>query len=105
MPPFAAFPDLLAEILEKRQMSLRSFARSTGVPVSLLSRIKTGSRSVPSSRIEQWANLLGLVGDERTRFIDSALWTSVPSRLRPWLEKRLPPPPAGNSTRTGSESA
>lgn len=59
------------------------------MPVSLLSRLKKGQRAVPVGRIEAWADRLGLRGAERTEFIDCAMWTAVPKRLRPWFETKL----------------
>lgn len=73
----------------KEGLSLRGFARIAGVPVSFLTRIRNGERAVPVERIHPWADHFRLVGDERREFIDSAMWTSVPVRIRPWLEERL----------------
>jgi hypothetical protein len=55
----------------------------------MLSRLKKGQRAVPVGRIEAWADHLSLRGDERAEFIDSAMWTAVPKRLRPWFETKL----------------
>jgi len=38
---------------------------------------------------EALADRLGLRGPERSEFIDSAMWTAVPKRLRPWFETKL----------------
>lgn len=86
---FPSFTDVLDRHLAAKGISLRAFARSAGVPVSLLSRLKKGQRAVPVGRIEAWADHLGLRGDERAEFIDSAMWTAVPKRLRPWFEAKL----------------
>lgn len=83
------FRDILEHHLEARGLSLRGFARAVGVPVSLLTKLKNGERSAPLARIEAWADHLGLRGAERTAFIDSAMWTTVPKRLRPWFEAKL----------------
>jgi transcriptional regulator with XRE-family HTH domain len=86
---FPSIDDLLGKYLEKRGMTLREFARRAGVPPSLVSRIRHGKRSLPTGRIEAWADLLGLTGHDRAEFIDAAMWTAVPKRLRPWLEAKL----------------
>lgn len=83
------FGVVLDRHLEARDLSLRAFARQAGVPVSLLSRVKSGERAVPTERINAWADLLHLRGDEREEFVDAAMWTAVPARIRPWLEARL----------------
>lgn len=86
---FLPFRDVLQRHLDARGLSLRAFAREVGVPVSLLSKLKAGTRSAPMHRLESWATHLRLVGRERTEFIDSAMWTTVPKRLKPWLEQQL----------------
>jgi hypothetical protein len=84
--PFGA---VLDRHLEASDLSLRAFARLAGVPVSLLSRVKSGERAVPTERITAWADLLNLRGPDREEFIDAAMWTAVPVRVRPWLEGKL----------------
>lgn len=85
-PPFRV---VLDRHLAARHLSLRGFARAVDVPVSLLTKLKNGERSVPLARMEAWADHLGLRGRERIEFIDSAMWTTVPPRLRPWFEAKL----------------
>lgn len=86
---FPSFGAVLDRHLAAKGLSLRAFARLTEVPVSLLSRLKSGERAVPTERIEAWADHLGLRGDDRSEFIDAAMWTAVPKRLQPWVEAKL----------------
>lgn len=86
---FLPFRIVLERHLVARQLSLRGFARAVNVPVSLLTKLKNGERSVPMARMEAWADYLGLRGRDRFEFIDSAMWTTVPQRLRPWFEAQL----------------
>lgn len=85
-PSFAA---VLEKHLKRRGWSLREFAREAGVPPSLVSRTMHGERAVPTGRVEEWADLLDLRGQERGEFIDAAMWTAIPERVRPWVEAKL----------------
>jgi transcriptional regulator with XRE-family HTH domain len=86
---YKLFGSILGKLLKKREVSLRAFAKEAGVPPSLVSRIIRGEHGIPMARIEPWADFFELNGQERSEFIDAAMWTTVPKRLRPWIESKL----------------
>jgi transcriptional regulator with XRE-family HTH domain len=61
---------------------MREFARLAGANQSALSQMKLGRRPVPLARIEGWADVLGLSGRARERFLDLAEMTHIPFRMR-----------------------
>jgi transcriptional regulator with XRE-family HTH domain len=86
---YKPFGKVLGRLLEKREVGLRDFARRVGLPSSFISRVKQGQSVVPTARIEAWADVLELSGQERTEFIDAAYWSAVPERVRPWVESKI----------------
>ena len=86
---FKPFDKVLDKFLEKRGISLRTFATEAGLSAPAVSQIKSGSRPVPTTRVEAWADILKLTGQDRVEFIDAAMWTVIPKRARPWIEGKL----------------
>ena len=89
-PPVTPWGDYLLQLLEARDMSLRSFAQLVGVSHNFLSRAMRGvenSRKVkarvkpPLSKLEFWATKLGLDEHERRRFIELAENEHAPERM------------------------
>jgi transcriptional regulator with XRE-family HTH domain len=77
------FGDHLDQILRKRGLSVRAFARLVGVDVGSISSAKR--KTMSQERMIAWANALGLEKDERVRFFDLASLTHAP----PYLRERL----------------
>lgn len=72
----------LYRLINARGLSLREFARLAKTKQPALSEIKRGVRPVPLARVERWADVLELAGDDRERFLDLAHLTQTPDRIR-----------------------
>jgi len=77
-----AFGVHLYGLLRQRGITLRAFAKSVGAVQPNITRIKQGRRPCPTEHAERWADELGLVGDERDRFLDLAALTHAPVRIQ-----------------------
>jgi len=76
------FPTLLYQLIARKGLSLREFARKAKTRQPALSEIKRGVRNPPLTSIERWADVLGLVGREREHFLDLAHLMQTPERIR-----------------------
>jgi transcriptional regulator with XRE-family HTH domain len=86
------FALLFDRLLQARRISVRDFARRSGLAWSFIHRVRKGLRIPPLDRLEAWADLLALKGRERQRFLDLAHWSHIPPEVRPWLRPRLKRP-------------
>lgn len=77
-----SFGSYLTALLAEKHLSMREFARLAGINQSALSQMKLGKRTVPLARVETWADVLGLTGRNRERFLDLAETTHIPLRMR-----------------------
>ena len=76
------FGKLLAQHLNRRRLSARSFALKVGVGTSFLRYVMLGEKPVPPKRIAAWADALELAGEERERFVDEAWLSHCPEYVR-----------------------
>jgi hypothetical protein len=53
-------------------MSYNQFAKKGGLSSAQMSRVTTGQRSPPLERINVWADLLELHGEDRSQFVELA---------------------------------
>ena len=79
-------------LLQAQSISVRDFARRSGVAWSFVHRVRKGKRIPPLDRIDAWADVFALTGRKRKRFLDLAHWSHVPVEVRPWLQARLKRP-------------
>jgi hypothetical protein len=63
-------------------MSVRAFARAVNVTPGYISRVVAGERWPLPWRLRQWADTLGLNGQDRQDFILTAQIESAPEELR-----------------------
>jgi transcriptional regulator with XRE-family HTH domain len=70
----------LADLLRRRGLSQRTFARLAGASPGYLSQVLRGQAAAPDG-IDAWAAALDLAGDERERFLDHAALTRTPERI------------------------
>ena len=87
MPSRSDFGKLLAQHLKRRRLSARGFALQVKVGTSFLRFVMLGERPVPPKRIEVWADVLGLSGEERERFVEEAWLTHAPEYVRELVER------------------
>ncbi len=73
------FGDYLDQLLRKRGLSVRGFAKLVGVDVGSVSSAKR--KTVSQERMVAWANALALEGEERERFLDLGALTHAPTYL------------------------
>lgn len=65
--------DFMRKRWEKRGFpSMRKFCEACDVPAATLSLALAGKRSAPHDHVEKWAEMLGLMGNERVDFV--ATW-------------------------------
>lgn len=86
------FAGCFDQLLTARGLSVRVFARQSGLAWSFIQRVRAGRAIPPLERIDAWADILALTGRDRRRFIDLAHWSHVPGTVRPWLRQRLKRP-------------
>jgi hypothetical protein len=82
VPSWSDFGDLLANHLKRRHLSARAFAKRVRIGTSFLRYVMLGSKPVPEKRIEPWADVLELAGEERERFVDEAWLSHCPDHVR-----------------------
>ena len=73
---------MLYQAIAQKGLTVSEFARLVKVPQPNVSEIKRGARRAPLAGIEKWADVLGLEGDERERFLDLAALTHTPERIQ-----------------------
>lgn len=73
---------MLYECIKRSGRSVREFARQAKTHEPGLSEIRRGIRPAPLVKVEKWADMLGLTGAERERFLDLAAYTHAPERLK-----------------------
>jgi len=81
------FGALLYELIGRGGMSVSGFAERAGIHQPHLSAIRHGRRPAPMHRLEAWADLLGLRGEERERFLDLGAMTHCPERVRALVDR------------------
>ncbi len=86
----SSFSDLLSASLEVQGISLRAWARASGIGSSFAYKLKAGQRVPPPDKIEPMATALGLRGAERTAFTDAAVWASIPEHAQAWILAKRP---------------
>lgn len=63
-------------------MSMNGFAKMVGAGSSSISQIASGKRRPPLEQIEHWSEVLGLKGERRTEFQESACLEHTPDMIR-----------------------
>ena len=79
------FGDHLDALLRQRGLSLRAFAKLVGLGVSSVSAAKR--QSIDPARIEPWADIFGLRGPVRARFVTLAWFTRTPPVIVQLVER------------------
>jgi hypothetical protein len=77
-----AFGPYLALLVARSGAGLRAFGRAADVNYGVLYRVVHKGLRPPIGRIEQMADALRLVGDEREAFLDAAYLEHTPERIR-----------------------
>lgn len=87
-----AFRDLLARLLEEREVPLREYARRCGHKNhGLVALVLKGKRALPLDELDRWASAIRppLSDDERERFYDAALQEYAPPEWQKlWREAK-----------------
>jgi transcriptional regulator with XRE-family HTH domain len=60
----------LAELLDRRGLTIRGFAKSAGVSHTLIRKIISGEKTPHPDDLIKWAEYFQLSGDDRQHFID-----------------------------------
>lgn len=82
-----AFGSLLAAHLTACSLGVRAFAREAKVVHSHVQRIMAGKRRPPLDALPTWADVLGLTGKDRDRFILAGQLTHCPEAVRAYVAK------------------
>lgn len=82
----SAFGDLLGQLLESHQFTVRSFGTLVKSSKSSVNAIVLGNRTPPLESLELWCDTLNLEGDKRQRFLDLAALAHLPAEIRPKFE-------------------
>lgn len=77
----SAFAGLLQQERTRRGLTGRGLARLLGASSAHVARITAGTRPPPLDAVERWADVLGLVGVDRRRFLVAALSAHAPASL------------------------
>jgi transcriptional regulator with XRE-family HTH domain len=75
------FAQVLRRQLAEKPLSQRVFARLVNAKQAQVSSVLRGQKPPPLARIEQWADALGLVGQDRFDFETAALLDHAPAEL------------------------
>lgn len=62
-------------------MTQLAFSKAVGHHNGVISRIRNGQRTPPLAAMEEWANVLGLKGAKKERFIELAEMAHAPERM------------------------
>lgn len=77
-----SFQELLAAYLRRRSgMSATALGEQTGVPQSTMSRISLGQRPPDLDKLDPWADVLELDGEERDDFIVAGQLSHCPRQV------------------------
>lgn len=80
------FGDLLDQALRQRGLTIQAFCAMVGCAPSAITYAKTLTLS--PARIAAWADALRLIGNERTRFIESAWLAHSPPFIQELVERQ-----------------
>lgn len=85
--PFGAY---IAEIMRERGWTQRQLADRLGCAHSFVAHLIDGKRNPPKSpdQLVQWADALGITGDNRERFFELADLARTPERIRRRLDQQ-----------------
>jgi hypothetical protein len=73
---------MLYRAIAEKGLSVSEFARLVKARQPNISEIRRGARRAPKAGITKWADVLGLKGEERERFLDLAALTHAPERIQ-----------------------
>lgn len=80
------FGTLVKERLKSQKISQRAFATVAKMSQANLNKVLNGTHGAPppptGAMLQLWAGALGLVGDERQRFMDLAALAHLPPEVR-----------------------
>lgn len=82
-----SFGQLLLEHLQRRDISLREFAKQVEYDPTNISKMVHQARKPPLKRMEQWCDSLGLRGNDREEFLDAAHLAAATPRVRSLVER------------------
>lgn len=77
------FGGFLAERIERARLTRIAFAKAIGSSSGFMTDVIKGRRTPPLDRLDAWADVLGLDGQERTLFLDLAALAHLPDEVRP----------------------
>jgi transcriptional regulator with XRE-family HTH domain len=80
------FSDLFREVLDRKGLTVRAAADLLGVSHGFVGLLTNQRRTPPLDQVPQWADRLGLHGDERRLFIDYAALAHLPDSVREQFE-------------------
>lgn len=82
------FASLLRNLVDAKYSSRRAFARAAepgrceNAAQAYIARVIAGKIPPPLYRVEDWADALGLAGQDQQEFIDEATLAHTPARVR-----------------------
>lgn len=80
------FPNLLAQLLEKRGLTQREFAMRVGRSQGFISDVLHG-RNGPADDLERWGEVLGLSGKAKDRFVLVGTLARCPRLIRDYVAR------------------
>jgi hypothetical protein len=72
------FGDILKQAIAAREWTQRHFASEAQVSQGFVGQVIAGTSRLPPERVEPWADLLGLKGEARRRFVIMGHLTQTP---------------------------
>lgn len=76
------FAEVFASALAKSGLTQTAFAKQAGVAQPFVSQVAKGLRKPSLDNVERWAELLGLQGEERARFLRVGRLLHTPPEIR-----------------------
>lgn len=78
----ADFPAAFLRAVSLSGLTQRTFAKLAGITQGHVSNVITGKRLPPLDRMQEWADLLGIYGEDRAEFVRLAEIAHTPPGIR-----------------------